>query len=73
MHVGNILTNVGMLHTVGDILGTGGDVQYRGRNHEYCGGYLEYHGGYHDACGGYQEYHEGVQYRGGTQITKDFY
>ena len=29
-------------------------------------------GGYHDTCGGFNEYHGGVQYRRGTQITKDF-
>ena len=42
------------------------DVQYRGGYHDACGGY-------HDACGGYHEYHGGVQYNGGTQMTKDFF
>ena len=49
-----------MMH-VGDILSTVGDVQYRGGYHDTCGGYHEYRGG------------GGVQYRGDTRITKDFF
>ena len=46
------------MSTVGVILSTVGDVQYRG--------------GYHDACGGYHEYRGGCSVPWGTQITKDF-
>ena len=34
-----------ILNTMGDILSTVGDVQYRGRYHDACGVYLEYRGG----------------------------
>ena len=45
----------GVCSTVGDILSTMGDVQYRG--------------GYHDKCGGYLEYLGDTQYRGGVSIS----
>ena len=44
------------MSTVGVILSTVGDVQYRG--------------GYHDACGGCHEYRVGVQYCGGYHPLK---
>ena len=44
------------MSTVGVILSTMGDAQYRGGNH--------------DACGGYHEYRGGVQYRGGNHPLK---
>ena len=45
------------MSTVGVILSTMGNVQYRGGYHDACGGYPSFEnlstvGGYHDACGG---------------------
>ena len=49
------------MSTMGVILSTVGNVQYRGGYHPLK---FEYRGGYHDACGGYHDYRGGVQYRG---------
>ena len=43
-----------------------------GGYHDTCRGYHDTCRGYHDTCRGYHEYRGGVQYHGGTQITKDF-
>ena len=53
---GDIMSTMGVFSIVGDII--------------FCN--LSTVGGYHHTCGGYHEYHGGVQYHGGTQITKDF-
>ena len=53
-------------------------VQYRGGYHDKCEGILstmedtQYHGDIMKHVEGYHEYCESVQFRGGTQITKDF-
>ena len=51
------MSTVGVFSTVGVILSTVGNVQYRGGYHDACGGIVstvgdvQYRGGYHDACG----------------------
>ena len=56
-----------MFSTVGDILSTVADVQYRGGIHDKCGGYLEYRGdtqyrrGYMMHVGRYREYRGRIQ------------
>ena len=81
---GGSLEYCGVFGTVGDIMTTvkgyleyHGDTQYLGGYLEYCGGegcsvLWGYHPLYIEYCGGHHEYRGGAQYRGGTQITKDF-
>ena len=72
----DILSTVGMFSTVGDIMNTlGAYLEYRRGYHDYCGG-VQYRGGILSfvICLPWGDIMstEGVQYRGGTQITKDF-
>ena len=59
MKVEDILSNMGVFHTMGDITNTVGVVLS-------TVGDSQYQGGYHDACGGYHEYCGCDQYRGDT-------
>ena len=59
MHVGDIMSTVGVFRTVGGYHEYCEGVQYHGGYHEYRGGCsvpwrdIKMHvGGYHDACGG---------------------
>ena len=55
MHVGYIMSTVGVFSTVGG----------------YNPLKFEYFGGYHGTYGGYHEYHGGCSVPWGTQVTKD--
>ena len=60
----------GVFSTVGDIMSIVGDIMVHMEGyHEYRRG-CSVPWGYHDTCGGYHEYRGGLQYRGGTQITR---